>query len=104
MNDAVNDRKLAAHFVSQAVNLVLMFDIADEDWSGIDQLGDGFLSRGRANDINDLGSGSRQFLANEIGDALAIRHAEDQDRFIGELQEIGHWCPHANVKLSVNTI
>src|SRR6185437_584159 len=92
MHQPVKDFAALADFGAEARDLIFVLDVANEDLRVAEQLGDRFLSLGRAHDVDDVRAGFTQHLADMKGHALAVRHAEDQERFTGELEEVHRRC------------
>ena len=74
-----------------SVDLVLMFNIADVNRHVTDQLANLLTPLITADNVNDFCSGFGQHLPDMRGDTLSVRHAEDNDATVGQIEKIiGH--------------
>lgn len=91
MHEALNRPVLSCDFVANSVDLVLMLDIAHMNRNVANQLANLFTPLLAADDVNDLAPASVSTWPTR-SDTLSVRHAEDHDATVGQVEEIIDHC------------
>ena len=87
MDQAVQNRMFSGNLLTDLLDLVFLFHVADEDRGVAQQTCKLLFPVCRANDVDDLRAGISQHSTNVIRNALAIGDAKDRDRFPRQLKK-----------------
>src|ERR1700726_4551833 len=100
MHDAVERRSGFRDLVTQAVDLGLPLEVANEQWLvGADQFARGRTALVRADGPKDVGSRLAQQRPDVPGDAFAVRQADYEDVFARKLEIV-----HLGARARANSV